>query len=178
MKKIIYILIIASLFSCKKSEHEIAKDSLLQINWKSDSIKYFKLVEYVVTEKPRCNAFRDIYAFKVRIKDTLGMDLENLSKFLLENNRQLELSDCSFPNHRDVFVYKNLKDAKKQDGNWIIMNSYSVGFSYLEFNNKQYEKIILATIISCSLFSCSDSDDSKTNIDRNIVITDIGFEYN
>ena len=40
------------------------------------------------------------------------------------------------------------------------------------------KQIILAILITFSFWSCSKDDDSSTNTARNIVITDIGFEYN
>jgi hypothetical protein len=147
MKKVILMLIVFSFFSCKKQDEQIVVSHDVvdkvydkqmindSIKRKTDSIKYSKMVEYIRTEKPKCNSFRDIYAFKISFKDTLGLDLKELSEFLLDKNKQLESGECDYPNFRDIFIYKNLNDAKKNEGNWLVMNSYTVGFSYSEFNN-------------------------------------------
>lgn len=122
------------LINTKQIDKSKVKDSVDLIKWKSDSTKYFKIVEYVGTEKPKCNTFRDIYALKIKLADTII--LKEISEFLLEQNKQVELNECEFSNFRDIFIFKNKKSALKNEGDWIVSNSPGEGFYYADYNNK------------------------------------------
>lgn len=147
-RAIIYItIIICIISSCnyKKSSNTsstnneidstLIADSLKHIKFKVDSAKYLSMVEYVCTKKPRCNAFQEIWAFKISVKDTTGVDLKGLSEFLLSHINSSD-TDCNFPINYSVFIYKNVQDFKKREGCWIVMNSYQNGFEYADYNNK------------------------------------------
>ncbi len=156
MKKLLLFFIVALFFnSCKKSDIQKVADEYYsgnidslntdlkriekqQIKKKSDSAKYYNMVEYVGTESPKCNTFRDIYVFKIEFKDTLGLGLRQLANYLLDLNRpyNIDFKNCDYPFYHDIFINKNMHDAKKNEGNWLIMNSPSSGFTYANYNNK------------------------------------------
>ncbi|TWP28464.1 hypothetical protein ETU09_05940 [Apibacter muscae] len=101
-----------------------------QTKFKTDSIKYLNMVEYVFTENVKCNSFRDIYALKIDVKDTTGLDLKGLSNFLLRLERPYNIdNNCNYSFYKDIIIYKNINEAKKSKDNWIIINSPSLGFS-------------------------------------------------